>query len=971
MSNQPFLHFWKAVHFNFKKRGDYMTDNYITIGELEQASTLTDQCKLLIDDSTNGDTKTALVSVLRAYLVDGITPHVNETTGSWFVGDTDTGVKANGIDFDAFLNTLTVTASQDANKKVIFDVNVSNRTGNKLQVVSTLSSGETDSAKGLYVPDIKISSRNGNLLQSITTPESGEDDSVTGLYAKAPDLTVSTDEDIVNLVKIVFGETASTIVTKLINSDNLKKALTEINTRYSPYFTKIDTLQNSIDDLSLHTAVGEKLDYGYFTMSADQTAVAGDYVNFVNTIESNGITLTNRTITLKKGRTYSIHGSIYAQSAAGYINFVLYDLALAKEISLTMTSYAGTYSTTGSGENNIEMIYTPTVDTQIAIKILSVVTSGMTISSMKSYLAVNEISRTYMLDPMDILDKTYNNYGYFTMSTNQTAVLNNYIQFNTVKESKALTINPDYTVSLEKGRTYKITTAVYTGGVTGYTQMAIYNNSSNTQISQFFAATSLNFNTADTGLTGITCIYKATSNCNVGVKITQISGSQIINSVATYLIIEEIGRTIVVDPMDVKDNYTVSYGSFGLSTSQTTNLAVGNYIKFDTTKLGNITLTTNGTIKLKASKTYKINFECLLSCNSSGAIMLKDITSGTTLETMWFTNSSGAIPSRTTITAIYTPTADCEIAFVIGNAVITTIHNPYTLLNIHEISQPIVTEYNTYKEISNPLTTEPLLYGEFGISSSLTNIAVNTPIALNTVITGNMFLENGGVKLKGGKTYEIQLNTLITSASATSGIDLFLCNSLTAEKIKYLYRGVPATVTSASFSNFGSIVYTPDTDVSVSFLSSDFSIANLSNLYLSFIVKEYRNVSVNQYGGFETNVLFDGTANAAGNYTLTDNIENYDFIKITSTSNFSTYTTLDTNSQMYSKSTLAYGTANIYHIGMYISSTAFYSIEFHFLNANTITIDGIQQGTSRTNTRIIKIEGIKGQLPTFISGGTF
>lgn len=77
-----------------------MADNYITIGDLEQIDTLSDTDKLLIDNSAMGDTKSALVSVLKTYLTESIAPSINKNTETWFIGHTDTGysVKNGGIE---------------------------------------------------------------------------------------------------------------------------------------------------------------------------------------------------------------------------------------------------------------------------------------------------------------------------------------------------------------------------------------------------------------------------------------------------------------------------------------------------------------------------------------------------------------------------------------------------------------------------------------------------------------------------------------------------------------------------------------------------------------------------------------------------------------------------------------------------------------------------------------------------------
>ncbi|WP_312369055.1 LamG-like jellyroll fold domain-containing protein [Lachnoclostridium sp.] len=75
-----------------------MADSYVTIGDLQLLNSLDDSYKLLIDDSKNGDTKSALVSVLKEYLINDIKPNINKDTNTWFVGGVDTGISANGID---------------------------------------------------------------------------------------------------------------------------------------------------------------------------------------------------------------------------------------------------------------------------------------------------------------------------------------------------------------------------------------------------------------------------------------------------------------------------------------------------------------------------------------------------------------------------------------------------------------------------------------------------------------------------------------------------------------------------------------------------------------------------------------------------------------------------------------------------------------------------------------------------------
>jgi hypothetical protein len=145
-----------------------MADNYVTINDLVQVTNITDACKLLIDDSTGGDTKSALVSVLKAYLVEGITPHINQTTQTWFVGTTDTGVSVkSGIDFSTLTKTNTTIPSQTADGKINFDVRISPKSDNLLQVLNN--------------------------------------DGEIGLYVKNPDITFCTDDEITTMINTIWS----------------------------------------------------------------------------------------------------------------------------------------------------------------------------------------------------------------------------------------------------------------------------------------------------------------------------------------------------------------------------------------------------------------------------------------------------------------------------------------------------------------------------------------------------------------------------------------------------------------------------------------------------------------------------------------------------------------------------------------------------------------------------------------------
>lgn len=49
-----------------------MLDNYVTMDQLKSISSINDQCRILIDDSTGGDAKVATANTLKTYIINDI-----------------------------------------------------------------------------------------------------------------------------------------------------------------------------------------------------------------------------------------------------------------------------------------------------------------------------------------------------------------------------------------------------------------------------------------------------------------------------------------------------------------------------------------------------------------------------------------------------------------------------------------------------------------------------------------------------------------------------------------------------------------------------------------------------------------------------------------------------------------------------------------------------------------------------------
>lgn len=175
----------------------------------------------------------------------------------------------------------------------------------------------------------------------------------------------------------------------------------------------------------------------------------------------------------------------------------------------------------------------------------------------------------------------------------------------------------------------------------------------------------------------------------------------------------------------------------------------------------------------------------------------------------------------------------------------------------------------------NPLTTEPLEYAVAKITSSITTtIAADTKVVLDT-IDGNMLLDNGAIKLTAGKTYNIKSIFSIDAVNTTG----FYCRIVNYETGDVIASAscCPSTLDSSNrvSANYCETLYTPSSDIYITVLFS----ANISALYnLLISVQEIRNNPVNQYGGFQTEVLFEGSLIDVGEYNLSDYISNYNLI---------------------------------------------------------------------------------------------
>ena len=281
---------------------------------------------------------------------------------------------------------------------------------------------------------------------------------------------------------------------------------------------------------------------------------------------------------------------------------------------------------------------------------------------------------------------------------------------------------------------------------------------------------------------------------------------------------------------------------------------------------------------------------------------------------------------------------------------------------------------NTGKiEISNPLTMKPLEYGCFKMSNrQVDNFNIDDPIKFDAQVEGNIGISNNTIKLKGEKTYNLNLNLVIQTTRCDVQIKNLTANEFIGSKIIC----VPPTstflfspLTSVSFN------YTPVEDCEISVIITDSqNTAIVFDQYCSLTIQEIRNNPVAQYGGFETKVLFDGKANIIGEYELADSVDNYDFVIISADISTEVTQNYGQKSNIVAVQNIEFGKNQfMYERGAVDKPPYYVALFYGFKNEKTIYVNNVQNDVTQniTSIQISKIIGVKGQLPSLLCGGEF
>ncbi|WP_312369049.1 discoidin domain-containing protein [Lachnoclostridium sp.] len=657
-------------------------------------------------------------------------------------------------------------------------------------------------------------------------------------------------------------------------------------------------------------------------------------------------------------------------------------------------------------------------------------------------------------------------YGYFILSNKQviSGIPTSKVLINIDKpvEVRGIEFNASlHSIRLKKGKTYRIEIGVASTSVTwdGY---SLYNVTTDTLIDSINIIPATSTDVRYSHLPVKNCIYTATGNDDIALLLDGYNSSgRTVNN--AYIIIEEIGRTFIVDPMDVKETHKLKYGRFKSSGLTFTE---GSKVLIDGSFNGNIPVNKDGTVTLTGGKTYEINFSGRITDDSGAAdIRLYNNTDGLGIGAVYMNISSQNYNSNwspnSTASGIIEVAKDTDFClFCEFTSNHKTVKGLIVSINIKEVTQPVFVEYNKQYEIKNPLTTSDISQ-ESPVGSIINYTGLTAPehyllcdgsvynISDYPQLAEHIKTQFGSYNYFGGDgitTFKLSLEGLnydivspimtgdktptpyITSANATESSNFpawkaFNGNSNTiqdswssgttsgwlkidcSKKISFnafllqgryssnlttfprdfilwgsnddiTYDKIKAYTNQTISAPSETKLYILDGITSYRYLKLEISAASGGTSVcigeLSFIqIRDIRCIkyepthyAVNQYGGFESTVLFDGNANAVGSYTLTDSLENYDFIIVNGYIVDNSFRTQQMSNTIF-PSEIRYGEDTFLFSVTII--TANRRIIYSFTSATTLYLSKVELNTLAIN----KIIGIKGQLPSLMQGGTF
>ena len=366
-----------------------------------------------------------------------------------------------------------------------------------------------------------------------------------------------------NGINLDFNETKlnETIQSLATSNESFNQTLTD--SLYAPNTTEgIQELYNSTAIQIAQEYAGNgsytssDLEYGYFTISVDQTSnlAVNNHVQFDTRLAGNinvstGSGQSSGLITLHAGKKYRLYGKLgYATGSSFYINYQFYDY--------TNSVYSGKMGQVAASQGYMgfaDLIIEPETDIQIGLRFQTVSGVCSTIDSRFASMVIEEIGSAVSVSSSSSSSTGDLEYGFFTLSADQTSNLavNNHIQFDT-RDAGNINISTgsgqdNGLITLHAGKRYKLEAQLYVsfGGAGGNQLRARFRKSDDSEYYgtwTYYNPVTTTGNDNSPAMT--TAIIEPTEDIQVKLEMSNVGTITAVRyNQGTYLMIEEIASS--------------------------------------------------------------------------------------------------------------------------------------------------------------------------------------------------------------------------------------------------------------------------------------------------------------------------------------------------------------------------------------------------------------------------------------------
>lgn len=288
-------------------------------------------------------------------------------------------------------------------------------------------------------------------------------------------------------------------------------------------------------------------------------------------------------------------------------------------------------------------------------------------------------------------------YGLFRLTTDITITeIQETIPFNTVMAGKLPIVNNK--IQLKAGKKYKLK-GILRGVLSSsgsYLDFGFYNNTKETFFGLAGTMTYGNYLEQQIAKAYI----EPDTDIEISLRSIKIYESIVLHYGFSSIEVEEVGRTVIIDPAEDAKKMRFEYGMFKLNEIQCA-LTANDLLKINTLITGNMSINSSTySIPLKANKTYNININISGEWHNT-MFALYNIKNNEIIQILYGDVNDTDFNYLSTTNILYNPNHDCEIAVkctaIYGS--FTKINSDNTQIIIQEIATPYY--FNYYKDSIN------------------------------------------------------------------------------------------------------------------------------------------------------------------------------------------------------------------------------------------------------------------------------